>query len=157
MVSIETRKTKASWCPHLRTAQWPIFPSSLNTAQELLRLRQRSAGHLLHRLPVAGRGSSPDVTEQVPLLLGHDGVEGEVPQVGQDDARRARRGVGQLREELREVALGVAGLLFFCEKVFALAIVFGGTNGGQTVLGVGMRASAPCPGRREESLVHERV
>lgn len=128
------------------------FLPSLNTAQELLRLRQQAAGHLAHRLPVAGGGSSPDLTQQAPLLLGHDGVEGEVPLEGQDDARRTRRRGRELREERREVALGATGLLFFCEKVFALAIVFGGDQRRGEGVGVGIRASAHA--RREESIVH---
>lgn len=115
----------------------PNNPPSLNTAQQLLRLRQLAARHLVHRLPLAGRGSSPEGPQPNPLLPGHNAVEGEVPLKGRDGARRlchltqgvggtVERTVGELREERREVALGATDPLF-CLRVsnFPYGLIWG--------------------------------
>lgn len=106
--------------PHNARTPTP-FPPSSNTTQQLLRRRQRAARHLVHRLPLAGRSSSPEGPQPIPLLP-HDAAEGEVPLKGQDGrehllrltqgvGRAGGRTVGELREERREVAQWAAGTL----------------------------------------------
>lgn len=119
---IKTDKTKPGPLSPGRP-KCPISPGRLNTAQQLLCLRQHAARHLVHRLPLAGRRSSPEVPRPI-LLLPHDAAEGEVPLKGQDGGRHllcltqgvGRTGgttAGELREELREVAQWATGPLFY--------------------------------------------
>lgn len=124
---IKTDKTKRG--PLIRTPKRATthnphpFSASSNTTQQLLRRRQRVARHLVHRLPLAGRSSSPEGPQPIPLLP-HDAAEGEVPLKGQDRGehllrltqwvgRTRGRAVGELREERREVAQGATGPLFY--------------------------------------------
>lgn len=136
----QNRRNKTSLSLSLGRPKCPISPRCLNTAQQLLCHRQHAARHLVHRVPLAGRRSSPEVPRPI-LLLPHDAAEGEVPLKGQDGGRHllcltqgvGRAGgttAGELRKELREVAQWATGPLFYLRvSNFSLR-----TNRGQVML-----------------------